>query len=119
MVYKTPPEDIDELKEESFQNANKLIGKRFKKFVKNSKIGCMYYCLEYNIDNVHYPSWQAQLTGKKRWKFSPPPECYNICHSMDILVEPGEIIVADTNRWYHQTVIMEGDLSITIGSEFD
>ena len=28
------------------------------------------------------------------------------------------IVVVDTNRWYHQTFIHAGDISITIGSEY-
>ncbi|KAJ8979112.1 hypothetical protein NQ317_014124 [Molorchus minor] len=72
-----------------------------------------------HVDNVHYPSWQAQLSGNKLWKLAPPPECLYKCITLQVLVKPGEIIVIDTNRWYHQTSIMPGDISITIGSEFD
>ncbi|KAG5865397.1 hypothetical protein JTB14_010845 [Gonioctena quinquepunctata] len=72
-----------------------------------------------HVDNVLYTSWQAQLKGKKIWKLVPPPECHNICQTIDILVEPGDIIVVDTNRWYHQTIVSQGEVSITIGSEFD
>lgn len=28
-------------------------------------------------------------------------------------------VVLDTNRWYHQTRVLPGDISITIGAEFD
>ncbi|XP_060537195.1 bifunctional arginine demethylase and lysyl-hydroxylase JMJD6-B [Cylas formicarius] len=72
-----------------------------------------------HVDNVHYPSWQAQLSGKKMWKLAPPPECYYRCKELEVLVEPGEIIVLDTNRWYHETSVLLGDVSITIGAEFD
>ncbi|XP_018566497.1 bifunctional arginine demethylase and lysyl-hydroxylase JMJD6-B [Anoplophora glabripennis] len=72
-----------------------------------------------HVDNVHYPSWQAQLRGKKLWKLAPPPECLYKCKTFEVVVEPGEIIVVDTNRWYHQTFILPGEISITIGSEFD
>ncbi|RZC35771.1 bifunctional arginine demethylase and lysyl-hydroxylase JMJD6, partial [Asbolus verrucosus] len=72
-----------------------------------------------HVDNVQYPSWQAQLKGKKLWRLAPPPECFYKCKEMQVVVESGEIIVVDTNRWYHQTFILPGDISITIGSEFD
>ncbi|KAF7286996.1 hypothetical protein GWI33_002836 [Rhynchophorus ferrugineus] len=72
-----------------------------------------------HVDNVHYPSWQAQLSGRKLWRLAPPPECYYKCKELDVVVETGEIIVLDTNRWYHQTNVLPGELSITIGSEFD
>ncbi|KAK5639415.1 hypothetical protein RI129_011907 [Pyrocoelia pectoralis] len=72
-----------------------------------------------HVDNVQYPSWQAQIRGKKVWRLAPPPECFYQCREMEVTVSPGEIIVVDTNRWYHQTHILPGDLSITIGAEFD
>ncbi|CAG9865353.1 unnamed protein product [Phyllotreta striolata] len=72
-----------------------------------------------HIDNVHYPSWQAQLSGRKLWKLAPPLECWSVCHAMEVEVETGETIVVDTNRWYHQTIVLPGRISITIGSEFD
>ncbi|KAJ8923555.1 hypothetical protein NQ315_010134 [Exocentrus adspersus] len=72
-----------------------------------------------HVDNVHYPSWQAQLRGRKLWKLAPPPECLYKCKTIEATVEPGEIIVVDTNRWYHQTFVLPGEISITIGSEFD
>ncbi|KAF5283382.1 hypothetical protein FQA39_LY04758 [Lamprigera yunnana] len=72
-----------------------------------------------HVDNVRYPSWQAQLRGRKLWKFAPPPECLYRCKELAVTVAPGEIIVVDTNRWYHQTHVLPGDISITIGAEFD
>ncbi|ENN81093.1 hypothetical protein D910_02628 [Dendroctonus ponderosae] len=72
-----------------------------------------------HVDDVHYPSWQAQLSGRKLWKLAPPPECYYECKEVEVVVEPGEIIALDTNRWFHQTVVLPGEISITIGSEFD
>lgn len=90
------------------------------------------------MDNVRYPSWQAQLRGSKVWRLAPPPECYYRCSEIQVTVKSGEIsmqvdnkrrgaveripsvsVVVDTNRWYHQTHILPGDISITIGSEFD
>ncbi|KAB0800940.1 hypothetical protein PPYR_05294 [Photinus pyralis] len=72
-----------------------------------------------HVDNVLYPSWQAQIRGKKLWRLAPPPECFYRCREMEVTVSPGDIIVVDTNRWYHQTHILPGGVSITIGSEFD
>ncbi|GLV37612.1 uncharacterized protein CBL_13885 [Carabus blaptoides fortunei] len=72
-----------------------------------------------HVDNVVYPSWQAQLKGRKLWYLMPPPECIYRCVELSVTMHPGEIFVVDTNRWYHQTTILEGEVSITIGSEFD
>ncbi|XP_045460871.1 uncharacterized protein LOC123671196 [Harmonia axyridis] len=72
-----------------------------------------------HVDNVVYPSWQAQIRGRKEWYLAPPPECVLKCKAHSVLVEPGDIIVLDTNKWYHQTTILPGDISITIGAEFD
>lgn len=29
------------------------------------------------------------------------------------------LVVLDTNKWYHMTEVLEGELSITIGAEYD
>ncbi|KAL7730560.1 hypothetical protein ACLKA6_000555 [Drosophila palustris] len=72
-----------------------------------------------HIDNVRLPSWQAQLAGSKRWLLVPPPECYFQCRRFEVIVQQGDIIVLDTNRWYHQTFVLPGAVSITIGAEYD
>lgn len=72
-----------------------------------------------HLDYVQRPSWQAQISGKKTWTLIPTPECENICHSMNVTVHKGDIIVIDTNQWYHATYIHPGEVSITIGSEYD
>ncbi|XP_046406321.1 uncharacterized protein LOC124171223 [Ischnura elegans] len=82
-------------------------------------MGSPGYGAHMHVDNVDHPSWQAQLRGSKLWKLQPPPECYYDCLSMEITVDRGEIIVVDTNRWYHSTLIVSEDMSITIGAEFD
>ncbi|CAG7821994.1 unnamed protein product [Allacma fusca] len=82
-------------------------------------MGTPGYGAHMHIDHVINPSWQAQITGKKRWFLLPPPECYWSCQSFEVDVLPGEIIVLDTNKWYHQTLILPGEMSITIGSEYD
>lgn len=43
------------------------------------------------VDNVQYPSWQAQLRGQKVWKLAPPPECFYKCHELQVTIAPGEI----------------------------
>ncbi|XP_018904169.2 uncharacterized protein [Bemisia tabaci] len=82
-------------------------------------MGSPGYGAKMHIDNVNYPSWQAQLKGTKTWTLQPPLECFYKCNTLVVDVHPGEIIVLDTNRWYHQTQITSKDLSITIGAEFD
>ncbi|XP_050393957.1 uncharacterized protein LOC126811934 [Patella vulgata] len=72
-----------------------------------------------HLDYVERPSWQAQISGKKTWDLVPSPECENICHSMNVTVEKGDIFVVDTNMWYHATFVHPGEISITIGSEYD
>lgn len=87
---------------------------------------------------VELPSWQAQLSGTKTWTLTPPPECAHICHPFNVTVNKGDIsellfnfnecdmmqllymvtVVLDTNKWYHQTEILPGNISITIGSEY-
>ncbi|XP_076459674.1 uncharacterized protein LOC143292893 [Babylonia areolata] len=72
-----------------------------------------------HLDYVERPSWQAQVSGKKTWNLVPSPECEAVCHSFNVTVHKGDIIVLDTNIWYHATFVHPGEISITIGSEFD
>eukprot|EP00794_Sanderia_malayensis_P009011 gene9011-9975_t len=72
-----------------------------------------------HIDFVDRPSWQAQISGMKTWTLIPTPECENICHEMSVTIKKGEILAIDTNQWYHSTYIHPGNMSITIGSEYD
>ncbi|XP_054164429.1 bifunctional arginine demethylase and lysyl-hydroxylase JMJD6-like, partial [Oppia nitens] len=82
-------------------------------------MGSPNYGAHMHIDHVGHPSWQSQVRGSKKWILEPPPECYTICQVLEVIVNSGEIIVLDTNQWYHQTLIVGQDISITIGSEFD
>lgn len=83
-------------------------------------MGSPGYGANMHVDNVKNPSWQAQIRGVKTWTLMPPLECRYACPSpLTVTVQPGEVIVLDTNVWYHSTVIQPGDMSITIGSEFD
>jgi histone arginine demethylase JMJD6 len=72
-----------------------------------------------HIDDVFYSSWQAQITGTKRWILKPPAECMFTCKTLTVDVKPGDIIVFDSNRWFHSTEIIGDDLSLTVGSEYD
>ncbi|KAK7082083.1 hypothetical protein SK128_018491 [Halocaridina rubra] len=73
----------------------------------------------WHLDYVQRPSWQAQVSGTKTWHFRPVPECQHTCQSFSATVKKGDIIFVDTNQWYHTTHIHKGQLSITIGSEYD
>lgn len=72
-----------------------------------------------HLDYVQRPSWQAQISGKKTWTLIPPPECETQCKALNVTVHKGDIFVIDTNVWYHSTFIHPGEISITIGSEYD
>ncbi|XP_073942592.1 uncharacterized protein isoform X1 [Choristoneura fumiferana] len=72
-----------------------------------------------HVDSVRHVSWQAQVRGRKRWQLAPPPECLYACRQISFTVAPHEILVVDTNRWYHRTTVLPGDISITIGAEYD
>lgn len=72
-----------------------------------------------HLDYVQRPSWQAQISGKKTWSLIPTPECEHVCVRMNVTVHKGDIFVVDTNHWYHATYIHPGEISITIGSEYD
>ncbi|KAH9515529.1 hypothetical protein Btru_011342 [Bulinus truncatus] len=83
-------------------------------------MGSPGYGAHMHYDLVTYPSWQAQITGHKLWTLQPPSECFFACpREILVTVHPGEMIVLDTNRWYHSTLIVGADISITIGSEYD
>jgi len=82
-------------------------------------MGLPGYGAHMHIDAIDIMSWQAQIKGTKKWVLMTPPECYNICpYKMEIVVEPGDIVVLDTNRWFHSTEIIGNETSIVIGSEF-
>ncbi|KAL6260275.1 hypothetical protein P5V15_007807 [Pogonomyrmex californicus] len=82
-------------------------------------MGSHGYGAPMHVDDVEHPSWQAQIKGEKLWILEPPRECHYTCKRLEVIVHPGEIIVLDTNRWYHQTKIVSEEMSITIGAEYD
>jgi histone arginine demethylase JMJD6 len=73
-----------------------------------------------HVDSVNRPSWQAQVSGRKTWTLEPPPECESVCtRHLNATMSVGDILVVDTNYWYHGTIVHPGDMAITIGSEYD
>ncbi|XP_011298259.1 uncharacterized protein [Fopius arisanus] len=82
-------------------------------------MGSSGYGAPMHVDDVEHASWQAQIQGSKLWILEPPRECHYTCTRVEVIVNPGEIIILDTNRWYHQTRIISEELSITIGAEYD
>uniref|UniRef100_A0A224Z525 Phosphatidylserine specific receptor ptdserr n=1 Tax=Rhipicephalus zambeziensis TaxID=60191 RepID=A0A224Z525_9ACAR len=83
-------------------------------------IGYAGHGLKTHLDYVLRPSWQAQIRGSKTWTLLPPPECESVCvPSLQVTVRPGDIILVNTNHWYHSTLVEPGEMSITIGSEYD
>ncbi|ODN04824.1 hypothetical protein Ocin01_01817 [Orchesella cincta] len=71
-----------------------------------------------HIDYVKRPSWQAQLSGIKRWILHPPPECESSCpETLTFTIYPGDLLFLETNTWYHETLIDKDALSISVGSD--
>jgi len=82
-------------------------------------MGTPGYGANMHVDDVQYASWQAQVKGIKKWTFMPPPECLFRCKTLYANVYPGDVIVFDSNKWYHSTEILGEEISLTIGSEYD
>lgn len=82
-------------------------------------MGTPGYGAHIHIDSVQHSSWQAQIQGNKTWTLEPPPECYYQCVGFKDTIRAGEVIVLDTNRWFHGTNVVGDKLSIVIGSEYD
>ena len=73
-----------------------------------------------HIDNVDRPSWQAVVSGYKTWMLYPPAECEDVCPSeLTVDMQQGDVLVVDTNLWYHGTKAKRGVVTIAIGSEYD
>ena len=73
-----------------------------------------------HLDFIDRPSWQAVVTGAKKWLLYPPGECENVCLAEYVVeMEKGDLLVVDTSLWYHATKAYPDILTIAIGSEFD
>ena len=61
------------------------------------------------------------MKGTKRWSLKPPPECYWECPAGEVSVtlDPGDIIVVNTNWWSHSTLVLGADISVTITNEYE
>ncbi|CAB4065129.1 ITSN [Lepeophtheirus salmonis] len=78
-------------------------------------IGSPGYGAPLHLDNVGLPSWQAQISGMKKWFLKPPPECAkDCCTEYTAVQKPGDILFIDTNTWYHGTEVLDGEVSITV-----
>lgn len=49
------------------------------------------------LDMVAFPSWQAQLRGRKTWTVAPQPECEQICATFNVTVNTGDICELHTH----------------------
>lgn len=85
-----------------------------------------------HVDIGYSAAWNVQVTGRKRWIFFPPDQeqylyggnldAFNadpVRHRLlkhttpfEAVVEPGELIYTPS-RWWHQTLSLEGGISIT------
>ena len=83
--------------------------------------------MELNIGDVSLHTIYLNQKPLLNFKFKfniflvkPPAECLFKCsQNYYIDVYPGDIIVFDSNKWFHSTEIIGNDLSLTIGSEYD
>lgn len=74
----------------------------------------------FHVDNVDMSSWQVQLGGVKTWYLKPPPECRFTCPGqIQTTLYPGDIIVVNTNFWFHSTKVHGPHLSLSMVNEFD
>lgn len=62
--------------------------------------------------------WQAQVIGSKTWIVAPTPECESECKSFKFSVDVTDVVLLDTRIWYHSTRIENGNLSLTVTSEY-
>ena len=78
------------------------------------KLSCKYDLNNFLIVLI----MQLQISGFKSWTLKPPPECWWSCPGeVKTTVGPGDIIVVNTNWWYHSTNVLKGT-SVTITNEY-
>ncbi|XP_050463195.1 uncharacterized protein LOC126857613 isoform X1 [Cataglyphis hispanica] len=71
-----------------------------------------------HLDYISRLMWQAQIIGSKTWNVAPTPECDSECTSFQFIVDVADVVLLDTRIWYHSTHIENGNLSLTITSEY-
>ncbi|KYN32241.1 hypothetical protein ALC56_13619 [Trachymyrmex septentrionalis] len=71
-----------------------------------------------HLDYISRLMWQAQVIGSKTWTVAPTPECDSECKSFKFSVNVTDIVLLDTRIWYHSTHIENGNLSLTVTSEY-
>ncbi|XP_029660460.1 uncharacterized protein LOC115233948 [Formica exsecta] len=71
-----------------------------------------------HLDYISRLMWQAQIIGSKTWSVAPTPECDSECTSFQFTVDAADVVLLDTRIWYHSTRIENGNLSLTITSEY-
>lgn len=91
----TPPNRQTPGKHNQMQPTVMPFNYRFAKFEFN--IHCWIYDEKHQSSHVHCPTFHSTLLSTR----------------------PTFAVVLDTNRWYHKTLIVGDEISITIGSEFD
>lgn len=70
------------------------------------------------LDYISRLMWQGQIIGNKLWTVAPTPECDNICERFNFTVHAGDIVLLDTRIWYHGTYVIDGNVSLTVTSEY-
>ncbi|XP_011695772.1 PREDICTED: uncharacterized protein LOC105454670 [Wasmannia auropunctata] len=71
-----------------------------------------------HLDYISRLMWQAQVIGSKTWTVAPTPECDSECKSFKFSVNVTDVVLLDTRIWYHSTHIENGNLSLTVTSEY-
>ncbi|XP_018397417.1 PREDICTED: uncharacterized protein LOC108775528 [Cyphomyrmex costatus] len=71
-----------------------------------------------HLDYISRLMWQAQVIGSKTWTVAPTPECDSECKSFQFSVNVTDVVLLDTRIWYHSTHIENGNLSLTVSSEY-
>ena len=66
------------------------------------------------------PTWHAQVSGSQTWYLKPPPECTGSCPSLiQTDLDPGDMIIFNTNFWTHSTKVLDNGISLVVSRQFD
>ena len=69
---------------------------------------------KYFLDNTK-KYLQAQISGAKTWFLEPPPECAGVCPGgVQGDLYPGDMIIVNTNFWFHRTHVLDQGISLVI-----